>query len=429
MEINVGNKAADAAVIKPKTISKTMTETKAQTLTKRVRELSDKSSIGRYTVLKLLGGGGEGNVYLARDEELQRMVAIKRMRTDTEEQRIDEEQRDEEQRNEEQRGEEQRGEGQGDEGQRGERQGGEGQRSERQRKEEEQRREEERERKEQRKEQRKEEQEKEEEQRKEEKQQKEEERKILQEADFLRQFRHPMLPVVYDLVWDDAWYLVMEYIQGITLREYVGRSGYVQEEQACRWTEQLLDILGYLHTRKPPVIYRDLKPDNIMVCPDGHLRLIDFGAADQRDFGTHERGIMAATAGFSAPEQFGKMGDSHISGLTGRTEQGYMKQRIYADERSDIYAVGMVLYYMVTAADPGKPPYAGLSIRDYQPLLSDRLERIIRKCTKEEPAGRYQVVEEVRRDLDRCRGRMRYLRRRAFIRGIEKRVWLTEKDR
>ena len=238
-----------------------------------------------------------------------------------------------------------------------------------------------------------------------------------------------MLPVVYDLVWDDAWYLVMEYIQGITLREYVGRSGYVQEEQACRWTEQLLDILGYLHTRKPPVIYRDLKPDNIMVCPDGHLRLIDFGAADQRDFGTHERGIMAATAGFSAPEQFGKMGDSHISGLTGRTEQGYMKQRIYADERSDIYAVGMVLYYMVTAADPGKPPYAGLSIRDYQPLLSDRLERIIRKCTKEEPAGRYQVVEEVRRDLDRCRGRMRYLRRRAFIRGIEKRVWLTEKDR
>ena len=74
-----------------------------------------------------------------------------------------------------------------------------------------------------------------------------------------------MLPVVYDLVWDDALYLVMEYIQGITLREYVGRSGYVQEEQACRWTEQLLDILGYLHTRKPPVIYRDLKPDNIMV--------------------------------------------------------------------------------------------------------------------------------------------------------------------
>ena len=343
MEINVGNKVADEAEIKFRTITKT----KDQAQTQQVGECSGKNCIGRYTVIKLLGGGGEGNVYLARDEELQRMVAIKRMRTDTEKQRI--------------------GEGQREEG------------------------------------------------------------KILREADLLRQFRHPMLPVLYDLVWDDVWYLVMEYIQGITLREYIDRNGYVQEEQACRWTYQLLDILGYLHTRKPPVIYRDLKPDNIMVCPDGHLRLIDFGAAEQRDFGTRERGIMAATSGFSAPEQFGKMRDSEISGQPGRTAQAYMKQRIYADERSDIYAVGMVLYYMVTAADPGKPPYARLSIRDYQPLLSDRLERIIRKCTKEEPTGRYQVVEEVRRDLDRCGGRMRHLRRRSFIRGIEKRVWLTEK--
>lgn len=303
--------------------------------TEQDRGCLDKYYIGKYTVVRLLGGGGEGNVYLARDEELQRMVAIKQIRADAENQKIA--------------------------GERGTSENVE------------------------------------------------EERKIIQEADFLQRFRHPMLPVVYDLVWDDAWYLVMEYIQGVTLREYIDGNGYVQEELACRWTEQLLDIMEYLHTRKPPVIYRDLKPDNIMVCPDGCLRLIDFGAACRRGFGVQERGIMAATAGFGAPEQFGKTGSG-----------------IYADERSDIYAVGMVLYYMVTAADPATPPYAQLPIRDYQPLLSDRLERIIRRCTKEEPAKRYQVVEEVRRDLGRCGGRMRHLRR-SFIRVIEKRVWLTER--
>lgn len=296
--------------------------------------------IGKYTVIRKLGQGGEGCVYLARDEDLQRLVAIKKMN------RI-----------------EQDGEG---------------------------------------------------------------EKRLMKEADFLQQLRHPALPIIYDLLWEDAWYLVMEYVQGTTLSDYVMRSGYVQGEQACAWAEQLLDILGYLHTRKPPVIYRDLKPDNVIICPDGHLKLVDFGAAFRRSFGGEKERVMAATLGYAAPEQFGWPGISEHSEQHKELREGYMGRGVYADERSDIYAFGKVLYYMVTGADPAKPPYTSLSIRDYQPLLPNRLECLIRRCIQEDASQRYQVVADVRRDLGRCGSRKSRLRRKSFIRVIEKKVWLTE---
>lgn len=283
--------------------------------------MENKGYIGKYAVIRELGHGGEGCVYLARDEDLQRLVAIKK---------VNRKEHD-----------------------------------------------------------------------------KEEDKRLMKEADFLQQSRHPMLPIIYDLLWEDAWYLVMEYIQGATLRDYIERNGSVREEQACTWAGQLLDALGYLHTRKPPVIYRDLKPDNIMVCPDGHLKMVDFGAAFSRSFGGEKERGMAATLGYAAPEQFGQPGAC-------------------ADERSDIYAFGKTLYYIVTGADPAKPPYTSLSIRDYQPLLSDRLERLIRRSIRDDPRERYQVISDVLKDLDRCkRGGFR-LRRRSFIRVIEKQVWLTE---
>ena len=294
--------------------------------------------IGKYTIIKELGQGGEGCVYLARDEDLQRLVAIKKVNR------------------KEQDGED--------------------------------------------------------------------EKQLMQEADFLQQLRHPMLPVIYDLLWEDAWYLVMEYIQGTTLHDYIERNGSVQEEQAYTWADQILDILMYLHTRKAPIIYRDLKPDNIMVCPDGRLKLVDFGAAYRRSFGGEQEHGMAATLGYAAPEQFGKLLDH--GGQAGEWKGGYAGQRTYADERSDIYALGKVLYYIVTGADPAKPPYTSLSIRDYQPLLSGRLERLIRKCIMDAPSERYQVVLEIRRDLDKCKKGRHRLRYHSFIRVIEKQVWLTE---
>lgn len=235
--------------------------------------------------------------------------------------------------------------------------------------------------------------------------------KIRREAAFLRDLRHPMLPVVYELFYEDGWYLAMEYIEGMSLQRYIESRGSVEEAQACFWADAILDVLSYLHTRKTPVIYRDLKPENIMVCRDGMLKLVDFGAAALRSYGERQEGRMAATAGYAAPEQWPEKG-----------------QTARADERSDLYAFGKILYYMLTGADPGKPPYTALSIASYNPLLSAGLEQIIRRCIEEEPEARYQVAEEVRIDL-----RKRDLCRRkgfagGFLRYIEKQVYLTQKE-
>ena len=205
-------------------------------------------------------------------------------------------------------------------------------------------------------------------------------RGILLEADILRQLKHPMLPVIYDLLWeDDIWYMVMEYIQGVTLQEYIEKNGCATEQQVYVWAEQLLDVMCYLHTRKPPVIYRDLKPQNVMVCSEDKLRLIDFGAAHCRNFGVRAM-RMAATPGYGAPEQFGRIGKG-----------------IYADERSDIYAFGMLLYFVVTGTDPARPPYTLLAIKDHQYFVGDWLEQIIRRCIRDNPAERYQMVQEIRK--------------------------------
>ena len=293
------------------------------------RDGAEGTTIGKYKVLRELGQGGEGSVYLAQDGQLHRLVAIKCVRQPG------------------------------------------------------------------------------------------------AEAEHLQRLRHPMLPVIYDLLQDGRgmWYLVMEYLRGVTLREYIEKNGSVQEKQARIWAEQLADVLEYLHTRKPPVIYSDLKPSNIIVCPEGQLRLVDFGAALTRSFGADRNRVFAVTPGYGAPEQQGGICQRE------QNEAGYAGTGVYADERSDIYALGKTLYYMVTGADPGRPPYAALPVYEYQPLLGDDLERIIRKCIRPEPERRYQTVEDVRRELDRSVEGRRRSRRKSFIRIIEKRVWLTEGER
>lgn len=234
---------------------------------------------------------------------------------------------------------------------------------------------------------------------------------IRREAAFLRDLRHPMLPVVYELFYKEGWYLAMEYMEGVSLQRYIESRGRVEEAQACLWADAILDVLGYLHSRKTPVIYRDLKPANIMVCRDGALKLVDFGGASLKSYGERREGRMAATAGYAAPEQWPEKG-----------------QNLRADERSDLYAFGKVLYYMVTGADPGKPPYTALSIARYNPLLSAGLEQIIKRCIEEEPEARYQVAEEIRKDLRKRNLCRRKGFARGFLRHVEKQVYLTQKE-
>lgn len=296
------------------------------------------AAAGKYTILRPLGRGGEGSVYLARDEHLQRFVAVKQIRSRMSEAHTS---------------------GRPD---------GEDQ--------------------------------------------------VVREAACLQGLRHPLLPTVYDLFdCGGDRCLAMEYIQGMNLREYIERNGPVQEERLRRWAGQLADVLDYLHTRKPPVIYSDLKPDNIMICPDGQIRLVDFGAAWTRSFGAVRDRRMAVTRGYGAPEQWGDRQSGHSESVSVGTAS-------YADERSDIYALGKVMYYMATAADPARPPYATLPVYEYQPLLGDSLERILRKCMDPKPERRYQTAGQVREELAKGKGKRRH--RRTFIRMVEKRIWLTE---
>lgn len=252
---------------------------------------------------------------------------------------------------------------------------------------------------------------------------------LKKEMEMLKALKHPMLPEVYDYFRESEQYLVMEYIRGEGLHNYIEREGVVPEKQACKWALQLLELFSYLHGQKPPVIYRDLKPDNIIVCSDGSLRVVDFGTALHSRYDKSMAQNLAGTAGYAAPEQLyghmiqrenaGKNADARLSG------DG-------ADERSDIYTLGATLYHMLTGHHPARPPYGIRPVRYMNPEITQDMERIVAKCTEEEPDRRYQTVEELRADLEKRKfsGRRRLWRNkrgRYALQKLEKRIWLTEK--
>ncbi|MDE5932757.1 MAG: serine/threonine protein kinase, partial [Lachnospiraceae bacterium] len=232
---------------------------------------------------------------------------------------------------------------------------------------------------------------------------------LKKEMEVLKTLKHPMLPVVYDYFQETERYLVMEYIRGESLHNFIEREGSIPEKQVYAWALQLTDLLSYLHRQKPPVIYCDLKPGNIIVCSDGNLRLIDFGAALRIGYDGKEPERLAGTVGYASPERL-------------------------VDERSDIYTLGATIYHMLTGYDPTKPPYGLRPVRCMKPEVARDMERIVGKCTEEEPSKRYQTALELKQDLERQRFSGRHHcfrefreRKRYVLRRMEKQVWLTEK--
>ena len=145
----------------------------------------------------------------------------------------------------------------------------------------------------------------------------------------------------------------------------------------CAW--QLCDVLDYLHTRKPSIIYRDMKPSNIMVKPDGSIVLIDFGTAREYKTEGIQDTTCLGTRGYAAPEQFGGMGKS--------------------DARTDIYCLGATLYHLLTGHNPSQPPYEIYPIRRWNKSLSIGLEQIITKCIQRNPNDRFQSCKELAQAL------------------------------
>ena len=199
---------------------------------------------------------------------------------------------------------------------------------------------------------------------------------LIVETNLLKKLNHPNLPSIIDVIdGEDTFLIVMDYIEGNPLNKILKHNGAQSQEDVIEWAKQLCDVLGYLHSRKPPIVYRDMKPSNVMLKPDGNVTLIDFGTAREYKTASLADTTCLGTQGYAAPEQFGGQGQT--------------------DGRTDIYCLGATMYHLVTGHNPAEPPYEMYPIRQWNPHLSSGLEAIIIKCTQKNPDDRYQSCAEL----------------------------------
>ncbi len=206
---------------------------------------------------------------------------------------------------------------------------------------------------------------------------------IRTEIELLKTLLHPAIPRIYDIVeHGDSLIIVMEYVEGRSLDRVLSERISFPEERVLEFAKQLVEVLDYLHNRPSPIIYRDMKPANLILQPDGTLKLIDFGAARiYRDSASSDT-LSLGTVGYAAPEQFGSSAQT--------------------TPRTDIYGLGVTLHQLVTGKNPALPPYEILPIRQINPNLSRELESIIEKCTQRDPDKRYQSAKELLRAIERA---------------------------
>lgn len=205
---------------------------------------------------------------------------------------------------------------------------------------------------------------------------------LTAEIDTLKKLSHPNMPSIIDVIdEDDNYIIIMDYIEGQSLNKILESEGAQSEEDVVKWAIQICDVLSYLHSQNPAIIYRDMKPHNIMLKPDGNIKIIDFGTAKTYDV-DYGQTTGLGTAGYAAPEQY-------IDRKMGRT-----------DARTDIYGLGITMYHLLTNVDPTKNIIKVKSIREVNPSLSHGLDLIVQKCTQELPSERYQSCAELMYDLE-----------------------------
>ncbi|MGM0903004.1 MAG: serine/threonine protein kinase [Bacillota bacterium] len=198
----------------------------------------------------------------------------------------------------------------------------------------------------------------------------------IAEANMIKRLDHPSLPRIVDIIeYEDFIYVIMDYIEGEPLSKILEEYGAQPQDLVIDWAKQICEVLDYLHTCSPSIIYRDMKPANVMLRPDGNLKLIDFGIAREYKEQNLADTVSLGTKGYAAPEQFGGKGQT--------------------DPRTDVYCLGVTLYHLVTGQNPCEPPYELYPIRHWNPQLSGGLERIIQKCTQLNPDDRYQSCAEL----------------------------------
>lgn len=211
---------------------------------------------------------------------------------------------------------------------------------------------------------------------------------LLAETNILKRLNHPNLPSIIDVIdSEDTFVIVMDFIEGTDLQKRL-RSGAQPWEDVVDWGIQLCDVLDYLHCQNPPIIYRDMKPANIILKPEGlrgKVMLLDFGTArEYKGDGSSADTTCLGTRGYAAPEQYGGQGET--------------------DARTDIYTLGATLYHLLTGLRPDAPPhYKMILLRQANPALpleeAESLQIVIDKCTQTNKDLRYQNCRELKYDL------------------------------
>ena len=197
------------------------------------------------------------------------------------------------------------------------------------------------------------------------------------EVQLLASFQHSNIPHMYEQFMDaEHWYLVMDFVEGETLEAHLQRTpgGHLSLERALRIGIQLCHVLDYLHTRQPVVIFRDIKPANIMLTPEERLYLIDFGVARQYKPGKPRDTIAFGSPGYAAPEQYG---------------------RAQTTPKSDLYSLGVLLHQMITGHDPSFDPFQFQSLRAYDRTLPLELDKLVTQLLDMDEQGRPESAEVV----------------------------------
>jgi len=201
------------------------------------------------------------------------------------------------------------------------------------------------------------------------------------EANILATLHHVSIPRIYDYFTEDnRSYLVLEFINGKDLEAIITHSdGFISEEQVITWGIELCDVLSYLHNHKPePIIFRDIKPSNVMINQENHIILVDFGIA--KAFQSGQKGTMIGTEGYSPPEQY----------------------RGEANQSADIYALGATLHHLLTRRDPRMEPpfsYSERPIRKTNTAISVELETVINIALQYNPPDRFQTIAAMKEAL------------------------------
>jgi serine/threonine protein kinase len=209
------------------------------------------------------------------------------------------------------------------------------------------------------------------------------------EAVMLARLSHPSLPKVFDHFEEgNRWYLVMDFIEGQTLEAHLSAATGHQlpVKEVLDIGKQLCSVLEYLHSQRPPIIFRDLKPSNVMVTSVGtgypKAHLIDFGIARLFKAGKAADTVALGSPGYAAPEQYGKA---------------------QTTERSDIYSLGATMHHLLTGIDPANNPFHFTPVRTVQAQIPPELERLIANMVEMDPNNRPSSVKVVRQQMERIR--------------------------